>query len=401
MGGPYTTRATETRMNLRERIARRQRTENEPKLIRDYDAVSPVAHPDEPTGRGPMLERLLDHLDPTFDGALPENAYVWGPKGAGKSAVVSALFDHLSAFTLRSRSPILTTTRAERPSVVEFVYVDAHVAKSDFGLYHAVVDGLVDEPIPEQGVGTGQLRSKLHDYLNHGSRVVVAVDHVAEPETYPPSAVADLFEPYESLSWLAVGRVSPDRLGDAPAAGIEFTAYRRHALTDILTTRVSDGLTHHALSHEQIRTLVEWADGDAHDALAAVFGAADRAMHDGEDRVSPADLEHAIDDVPRPCASLGRVLALPENRQRVLLSLLDLDDDRRRSVSAAAEAVADSGRVDLSETTVKRILYELSEAGITRRVTVTDAAGQGRPPSRLEPRFPTYVFRRLSDCESR
>jgi predicted ArsR family transcriptional regulator len=78
----------------------------------------------------------------------------------------------------------------------------------------------------------------------------------------------------------------------------------------------------------------------------------------------------------------------------VLAALLDLDDDRRRSVRSAAATVAAGDRVDLSEATVTRILYELAEAGIARRVT-QERTGQGRPPSRLELRFPTRAFRRL------
>jgi len=42
------------------------------------------------------------------------------------------------------------------------------------------------------------------------------------------------------------------------------------------------------------------------------------------------------------------------------------------------------------------VLYELAEAGVIRRLKVDDAKQVGRPPSRLEPRFPTLVFRHLS-----
>jgi predicted transcriptional regulator len=77
----------------------------------------------------------------------------------------------------------------------------------------------------------------------------------------------------------------------------------------------------------------------------------------------------------------------------VLRRLLDLDADERSSVKEASEHV--SRTVDLSAATVKRILYELAESGITRRVTIEEAEGKGRPPSRLEPRFPTLVFKRL------
>ncbi|WP_129115793.1 Cdc6/Cdc18 family protein [Halegenticoccus tardaugens] len=387
-------------MNLKERIARRQRTDREPRLVHDPDAVDPTVHPAEPTGRGPVLEQLLDHLDPVFDGGLPPDLYVWGPKGGGKSAVLSALFEHLSELRGGSRSVILTTTRAEEPRTTAFVYVDARRAKSDFGLYHAVLDALVEESIPEQGVGTAQLRTRLREELREADRgVVVAVDHVGEPETLSLSAVSDLFEARgDAVSLVAVGRDRPEAVA-CDAAAIRVPPYRRHALADVLTSRISTGLARHALTHEQVREMAEWADGDAHDALAAVFGAADAAMRAGHRNVLPEDLDAGIEAVPKPGVSLGRVLALSTNRRRVLRRLLKLDAEQRRSVGVAAEAVAASGGIDLSEATVTRILYELAERGITRRITVEDAAGIGRPPSRLEPRFATAVFERLSELD--
>lgn len=84
----------------------------------------------------------------------------------------------------------------------------------------------------------------------------------------------------------------------------------------------------------------------------------------------------------------------------MLRRLVDLDEAATESVDAAAEAITDAGSVDLPTGTVKRFLYELAEAGVVQRVTAPGDGGAGRPPSRLEPRFPTLVFRRLYDLEA-
>ncbi|MFC4356588.1 Cdc6/Cdc18 family protein [Halobium salinum] len=383
-------------MDIDERISRRLRTDTEPQLVVDYEALSPVSHPAEPTGRGPALERVLDHLDPAFDDRLPSNAYVYGPKGSGKSAILSALFSRLVGLGARSRRTIPTTTRsAPPPSGVEFAYVDARRAKSDFALSHALLDALVDERVPEQGLGVEHLRERLRERLGDDRRVVVAVDHLGEPETRSVADVAAMFEPLSaSCSWVGVGRAEPSAVDAAPTATVELPPYRPHGLTDVLTARTSRGLARHGISHERIRRVAEWADGDAHDALAAVFGAADRAATAGREAVDDTDVETGIDAVPRPCVSLGRVFALPANRRQVLATLVELSDEQRRSVRDAAGAIAAAEGVDLSEATVTRILYELAEVGVAERVT-QERTGQGRPPSRLEPRFPTAVFRRL------
>jgi Cdc6-like AAA superfamily ATPase len=383
-------------MDLGERIERRRRGESERALVRDFDVVSPVTHLAEPNGRGPVLERLLDVLDPIFDDGLPEDAYVWGPKGSGKSAVVSALFGVLSEQSSRARSTILTSTRGVAPPATMFVYVDARYASSEFALYHDILDSIVDDSVPQGGVGTADLRERLENVLGESNQVVVAVDHLDEPETFATRDVSQLLD-MPSMSYVAVGREPPTSEAVAVVADetVEIPRYDRHALVDVLTQRASLGLARGALSHGDIRELASWADGDAHNALAAAFGAADHATERDADRISSDDLEAGMDAVPWQSVSLGRVLALPENRQRILLRLLDLDPAEVSSVTAATDALTADPRVGLSETTVKRVLYELAEAGIVKRIQTEDDGGIGRPPSRIEPQFPTRVFRRL------
>jgi Cdc6-like AAA superfamily ATPase len=383
-------------MDLTERIRRRRDRGADTALIRDYDAISPVSHVPEPTGRGPVLERLLDYLDPVFDGDRPSDAYVWGPSGAGKSALVTALFDRLSTAVTGSRTAIHTATRADTGGRLAFVYVDARTADSPFALYRAVLDALVDEQVPARGVGTDRLRDRLARELAGGRSVLVAVDHVGEPATPDLATVSAVLSPLAHLSWLAVGRPEPDAVdGPLPTERVEIPAYRRHTLADVLTSRASAGLADRAIDHEGLRGIADWADGDAHDALAALFGAADRAATAGRSRIEGPDREAAVADVPRPSCALGRVVALPDNRQRVCRALVALDADERASVDAATDAVAAS--VDLSPGTVKRFLYELAEAGVLERVRSDDAGDHGRPPSRVVPRFPPTVFRRLYD----
>ncbi|WP_255196364.1 Cdc6/Cdc18 family protein [Halorarius litoreus] len=382
-------------MDLADRIRRRQRTADETPVVIDYDAISPVTHLDEPVGRGPLLERLLDHLDPAFAGRLPPNGYLHGPGGAGKSAVVTALFDHLARLVGPTSPAILTTTRAQPRSAPVFVYVDARHATSQFALVRAVLDGVVEEPVPNDGVGTDRLRQRLDDALSSpSSRAVVAVDHVGESGTPSLERVSEALD-FEALAWLAIGRTAPESLGVLPPERFAVGRYERSALLDVLTERASAGIARDALDREQLRRTVRWAEGDAHDGLAALFGAADQAAVAGHGRIHDRALDAGMEAVPRPSVPLGRVMALPRRRQAVLRALVDLDGVE--SIADASDAIA--REVDLSASTVKRFCYELAEVGVVERVPGESRGGAGRPPSRLEPRFPTRVFRRLYDSE--
>jgi len=226
-------------MNIDARITRRQ--VDAAGLVLDDEAISPVAHLADPVGRGPTLETLLDYLDPILDGDLPPDAYVWGPAGAGKSAVVTALFAHLQPRPSRLGAIVHTATRArpDREPPQSFVYVDARAATTDFGLYHAILDGIVDESVPTQGVRTDTLLTQLRDALAPSSRrAVVAVDHVGEADTYALSALAERLDGLgDSLALLAIGRDRPAALEDPPAKRIEMPAYDTETLISLTRAR--------------------------------------------------------------------------------------------------------------------------------------------------------------------
>lgn len=390
-------------MDLDARIKRRQRQDESPRLIQDYESLSPVAHIDEPSDRGPIFERLLDHLDPVFDGKLPPNAYAYGPRGAGKSAVITALFAHLEQLSTKTRSVIYTSTRAGPSNSPGFVYVDTRETPTEFAFYHRILDAIVDEAVPEHGISTAELRERLHDLLGESrTGIVIAVDHVGESGGTPTSELVDLLAGLPSnVSWLAVGRTEPEQveLSTYTASSIHIDRYRRQILVDVLMTRASEGLAQQALDHDLARQIAKWADGNAHDALAALFVAVDRANQENRVRLTEEDVTAATREIPRPSVSLGRVLALPANKQIVLRKLVDLDDDERVSVTATTEAISDRPDVDLSRGTVKRFLYELAEIGIVERVQSENPHGKGRPPSRVELRFPPTAFRRLYDLQ--
>ncbi|ADB61827.1 Cdc6-related protein AAA superfamily ATPase- like protein [Haloterrigena turkmenica DSM 5511] len=380
-------------MELRERIARRRSARQDREILVDRDYLSPVVHPADPVGRGPVLEQLLDALEAVFDGELPPPIAVVGPAGAGTSAIVTAVFDALNQQLGESTRSIGTTTRAgQTGSSTWFVYVDGRRVESAFALYRTVLSVLSSDSVPESGVGTDDLRDRLQQQLARPDRhAVVAVDHHDEPETLAYERARELLEPVaDSVSTVAVGREAPDELA-AEHPTVTVPAYRDHELVEVVSDRASTGLAAGALDHESVRELAAWADGNAHDALAALFGAAVLASQDGSDRIASAHLERAKADVPDDCVHLDRVLSLSETRQRVLLDLVAIDADDRPIRDLATE-IAD--RSSLTAGTVKRFLYELADRGVVDRVPLS-ATGSGRRPSALAVRFPTIAFRTL------
>ncbi|MFC6786103.1 Cdc6/Cdc18 family protein [Halobaculum halobium] len=366
-------------MNIEDRIARRQRTGDRNRFVLDEQQLSPIWHPEEPIGRGPLIERLLDHFDPVFDGRAPPNGYLHGPGGTGKSAVTVALAQRLSASLSPPRDAVFTTTRGGSAPDVSFVRVDLRADDSAFEFAHAVLDALVAESVPRRGVGTDELHERLERCVRGAGPVVVVADHVGEPETVDVATVADRLDGVDgAFAWLAIGRAEPEEVGvPADADVIDVDPYSRAALTDVLAARADAGLGQGALAHSAIRRLAEWAEGDAGVALSALLGAVESASEDGDPAVDDADVEAGMAAVPWPCVPLGRVFALPDNRVRTLACLVDLPPDERAPVGECAVRIAD--RLDLTAATVERFLYELAETGVVERVRVDDAGVRVAP----------------------
>ncbi|WP_410764628.1 Cdc6/Cdc18 family protein [Haloferax sp. DFSO60] len=387
-------------MRLEDRIDRRRNGRTHHRIVHDLSVLNPTAHLTEPIGRGQLLERLLDHLDPVFEGGIPTHGYLHGPKGAGKSAVVTALFQHLPRVGPSPHGAIHTTTRTSGRPRTSFCYVDAREASTPFGLLHATLDSLTESEIPSQGIGVEPLRDRLVETLSYNHHAVVAVDHVAEPRTYAAHEAIDMLASVSPhVSVLAVGR-DPPSVVDSSVNTIAVPEYDRHTLVDILVERASDGIARSALDHESTTEIATWADGDAHDGLSALYGAATLAADSDASIIEPSHVVAGIEAVPDDSCSLGRVLALPETRQRVLREFVHFNADERESVTAATAALAHAPSVDLSTATIKRVLYELSDTGVVRRVADEDSIdGPGRPATRPVPNFPTLVFRHLFDAD--
>ena len=382
-------------MDLTERIERRRTRRSKNELVVDRDSLNPAVHLSEPVGRETLFEALLNAIDPLFDRAVPPNSYVWGPRGSGKSAIITALISALDAEGTASDA-FYTATRggSDRPDV-QFVYLDARRAMSRFRLYRELLDGLLVEAIPERGVSTSALRDRISDVTAASETVLVAVDHLGEPETIDLADLHSFFEPFDDLAWMGVGRTPPSELSlPVPERQIHVPAYT-YELVDILTVRGSRGLSQ-TLDHVHAQRLADWAEGNAHDALAALFVAAVNAEADGATRLRDSDVDVGTESVPADGVPIGTVLALSDNERRVLAQLVDRSLDGEVSIEAAAERIA--AQADLTDGTVKRLLYELAQRGVLERREVTvGAQAAGRQPSGVTLNFSERLFRALRD----
>ncbi|AXR76703.1 Cdc6/Cdc18 family protein [Natrarchaeobaculum sulfurireducens] len=388
-------------MEIDARIDRRLRDETADRIVRDRAVLDPTACRTDVQDRGRYVERLLDAIAPVFSGSTPPTLYVWGPKGAGKTTLTTAIVGRLNALNGDGGRAMHTTTRTAHRQLPRVVSVDLRRVSSEFTFYRRALSSLLGpEATPSNGVSTETLRDRLTSRLTAKPSFVV-VDHVDDPMGPPLTDVVQWLSRVESGdAWVALGRTPPDGLNVDVERTVELPAYRTHTLIDVLGSRAEFGLAPDAITREQLYAIADWAHGDAHDAIAALFSAALLAESADRDRISEADVSDGIEAVPYPSSALHRVFALEESRQELLYQFLSLSASQRQSVGATAGALADADHVDLKRSTVRRMLYELADDGVLRRVEHRDpdrryGRGRGRPPSRVEPTFPPLIFRAL------
>lgn len=385
-------------MDLAERIARRRSQATEDRLVVDWDALNPAVHLPEPVGREALFEALFDAIDPVFDETLPPNIYVWGPPGSGKSAIVTSLIPTLTE-VLSRHQPVYTATRGgSELSGIRFVYIDARQAPSRFRIYRQTLDAIRTGTVPRRGIGTVELRDQLRSELAVCEGVLIAVDHLDETDTVAIDDVSDFFGDFEKISWMGIGRTPPEDLPMPPPSEKVYIPPYSYELVDILTVRATRGLARN-LNHTHARRLAEWADGDAHDALGALFVAAINARKAGQTRIRSEDVEYGIEEMTANGVPVGRVVALSENERTILRKLLELPPGEDRTIDSVSEDIAEQS--DLTSSTVKRLLYELAQNGILSRVQVS--AGEqvvGRKPSMVRLNFSRTLFEHLHEPET-
>jgi hypothetical protein len=166
-----------------------------------------------------------------------------------------------------------------------------------------------------------------------------------------------------------------------------------YELVDILTVRGSRGLSQ-TLNHVHAQRIADWAEGDAHDTLAALFVAVLNAEADGAKRLRDEDVDAGTAAVSAGGVPIGTVMALSENEQRVLAQHIERSLDSETSIESAAELIA--AQTELTDGTVKRLLYELAQRGVLERQGVkVGTHATGPQPSGVVPNFSERLFAAL------
>ena len=277
-------------------------------MITDARALRKSYVPQELHHREGQIDYLSSALRPITDGDTGEDAFVFGPSGAGKTTIAK--------FVLR---------QLEREALnVRWGYVNCISDASKAAVLHRLArEADVGADLRKEGTATSTFLDRLRELE---SQFVAIIDEVHVLDDM--STLLALYE-LENVSMVLVtldekslfaefdSRVK-SRLRNVPK--VDLDKYSHDEMVDILEGRVKAGLSPGSITAEAVAHIADLAAGDARQAITLLRRSAKHAIEQGAAPISPEIVEGIREDAQRDIRS-SRISAL-STHQRLLFDLI-------------------------------------------------------------------------------
>jgi len=262
-------------------------TTNTTTLLRNPQKLSYSYFPD-PVGRQAECNRLRTCLQPLTKNQPPQDCWLHGPVGTGKTTCARHVLNDL-----------------DQSAKIDTTYVNCKEHNSMQALLTEIVSG-ADLFTPRRGWSTDEKLQQLRSMLE--TNLVVALDEfdcLDNPGdvAYRLKTCADQHRQY--LALVCLSTTPPDQVGMSNRGlsrleyhGIEFEPYTKQELEEILTDRAQDAFCDGAVSPDallliadRVANQIETGRGDVRRALTLLRCAGQRAEREGASTVTEAHVE--------------------------------------------------------------------------------------------------------------
>jgi len=208
----------------------------ESKIYKNEQSLSAGFLPDFLPHRETQIQEIARNLNPLTKGRKPQNTFIFGPPGIGKTCVTRFVFKELGEYA------------GEK---VDTVFVNTW----DYNTAPALLTKIVIElgyPIPRRGLSKDEIVEKLIEVLKRkGKSVVVGLDEIDQLVNKDETALYDLLRINQYVK-TPVGlvmisnygnifaKVEPRIKSSLDTEGIEFKGYSIQELKDILKERCKE-----------------------------------------------------------------------------------------------------------------------------------------------------------------
>jgi Cdc6-like AAA superfamily ATPase len=254
--------------------------------IKDSDALEPKAVPSEVVRRNAALNTMAAAYDPLKWGEVPNDVRLFGPPGAGKTALARYWIEHeLDDIAIKTR------------------YIDCVSNCSRWAILARALDEIQStHDLHRTSTPVDVLTSRLHDWTERPFIVVLdEADQVAHTGVFDdfyshPTISVVLISNDETQLVTGLDERVKSRIREAKRVPLH--RYHRNELQDILATRTAEAFASSAvISDSLLKRITEAAAGDARAAIGALQKAARQARSEREDAISKTHVETAIDQI--------------------------------------------------------------------------------------------------------
>lgn len=239
--------------------------------------------PEEVVHRHDKVNRLSGALEPSLTGGKPENTFLFGPTGTGKTCIAE--------FTVRE-------LEAEYPDINR-QYVNCWQNYNRFRVLHSLLQGVgKGADIRRQSTPKDELIERLRQVDNKPYIVTLdEVDQLADTEVLydlyalPHVTMILIANREEELFQFIDDRVA-SRLRGSPR--IKFRKYHVDELVEILAQRAEWGLEPGVIGRDEFRFIANTAAGDARVAINILRSAAKYAQRKGFERITEDVISDAV-----------------------------------------------------------------------------------------------------------
>lgn len=260
-------------------------------ILRAENFLTSEYTPDKLPHREEELEEIANSIKPMFHLRKPENLFLYGSPGTGKTSCVQNVLREV-----------------ENNTTATSVYVNAWNYDTRTSCYAKILHSL-GVALPRKGKPVDVLYDRIIETARKKEEMVIAIDEVDQLGAEKSKTLYDLARIDKSeedfrLALIVIG-YQPDTLSgiDSRARSslspktIEFSPYKKHELIDILSERVEKAFRPDSVKRGIIEKIAEFTankSGDCRMALEILMKVGRKADYERSNKVRLEDVENVL-----------------------------------------------------------------------------------------------------------
>ncbi|VVC02612.1 ORC1-type DNA replication protein 1 [Candidatus Bilamarchaeum dharawalense] len=258
-------------------------------IIRDEKILLPDYLPDELIQRDHELQYIADCIKPLLGKRMPQNLFIHGSSGTGKTTCVRYLIRQLS----------------EQSSSILPVYVNCWENPTQLAIYNKIVEEM-RLPLPRRGLAADEIFDKIMQFVKNYKKPILLVLDEMDAIRHEELLYVISRSNEKMLAFGIIGISNNKSLlskldqrirSSLRFSEMEFQAYSEEQLSSILRLRAERALEPASFDEKLLLKIARSVeDGSARVAIERLWKAAKNAEHASKSKIMIQDLEDILSD---------------------------------------------------------------------------------------------------------